>query len=114
MWILTILANNLAVVFVTELLLGFILGARSIKKVVTMALINIITNPIVVMCALCLTLFYEEWRYVGIFILELAVLFTEGYMFSKFKVFDKGGPYIISFVLNFTSFVVGKLINIFL
>ena len=114
MWILKILAFNLALVFISELSLGFLMGAKKPKKIITLALINIITNPAVVLSGMCLTLFFNNLQYIGIFILELLVVFIEGFMFSKFKIFDKKNPYLISLVLNATSFALGEIINIFL
>lgn len=110
MWILEILAQNLSVVFVTELTLGFLFGARNAKKFITVMLINIITNPAVVLTALSLTLFWRRAEDTGIFILEVIVVFLEGFMFKRFKVFDNKNPYLISLVLNCVSFITGKLL----
>ena len=114
MWILKILACNLAMVFIIELPLGFAVGAKTVKKIITMTLINIITNPAVVLTGMCLTLFFETWQYAGIAVLEILVVFTEGFVFSKFKTFDKKNPYFISLMLNVVSFASGEIINIFL
>lgn len=114
MWILKILAGNLAIVFVIELSLGVLLGAKTIRKIITMVLVNIITNPAVVLSGMCLTLFLSRWESIGICILEVLVVVTEGFMFWKFKTFDRKNPYLISLVLNVASFAVGEVINIFL
>lgn len=114
MWILQILALNLAIVFAAELPISFAMGARTARKIITVALINIITNPTVVLCALCMTLFFAKWQHIGILILELLVFFVEGFMFSKFKIFGKKNPYLVSLSLNVVSFTVGEIINIFL
>lgn len=114
MWILKILACNLAIVFVIELSLGVLLGAKTVRKIATMVLVNIITNPAVVLSGMCFTLFLSDWENIGICILEILVVVTEGFMFRKFRTFDSKNPYLISFVLNFASFVTGEIINIFL
>ena len=114
MWILKILAINLGIVFLTELSLAFLLGAKSIRKFITVLLVNIITNPLVVIVAICLTLFLTKAQYIGIFILEVIVFIAEGFMFSKFGTFNKKNPYIISLLLNVISFTAGEIIDIIL
>ncbi len=114
MWILKILALNLAIVFAAELPISFAMGARTARKIITVVLINIITNPTVVLSALCMTLFFAKWQNIGVLILELFVFFVEGFMFSKFKIFGKRNAYLASLLLNIVSFVVGEVINIFL
>lgn len=112
-WIFEILAFNLAIVFVTELTASFAFGAATWRKIATVALINIITNPPVVLSSLCLTLFFEAWHDLGIVVLEVVAVIIEGFMFSKFKTFDNRNPYFVSFVLNAISFSAGELIKIF-
>jgi len=114
MWILNILALNLIIVFITELPLAFLLGAKSLKKIITSALVNIITNPAVVLFSLSLTLIYPDFQSIGLFISELLAFFTEGFMFSKFKTFGAKNPYVISLLLNLASFTAGEIIEIFL
>lgn len=114
MWILEILACNLAIVFIIELAIGIFLGAKTVRKIATMALVNIITNPAVVLSGMYLTLFLPDWENIGIFVLEILVVVAEGFMFRKFRTFDRKNPYLISFVLNFASFATGEIINIFL
>ncbi len=113
MWILKILGFNLLIVFLTELPLACLLGAKNVKKLVTTALINIVTNPAVVLTGLCISMFFSRWKMPGTFILEALVFITEGFMFSRFDIFEKKNPYLISLVLNFTSFLLGELINLF-
>lgn len=113
MWIIKILGFNLLIVFLTELPLAYLLGAKNVKKLVTTALINIVTNPAVVLTGLCISMFFSRWKMPGTFILEALVFITEGFMFSRFDIFEKKNPYLISLVLNFTSFLLGELINLF-
>lgn len=111
MFYIKILLNNLLIVFVTELPLALLLGARSPKKITSVALINIITNPAIVYISLLTLFFAGEWHTPVLIILEIAVLFIEGFTFSKFKTFDKKNPYLISIVLNATSFITGEIIE---
>lgn len=114
MWIINILALNIAIVFITELPICFFIGAKTKRKIITAGLINVITNPAAVMCGLALALFLPNFQSTGIFLIELFVVFIEGFMFSSFKTFDKKNPYLISLLLNFISYTAGEIINIFL
>ena len=106
-----ILLNNLLIVFVTELPLAFILGARSVKKFTSVALINIITNPAIVYISLLTLLFAGGWHTPVLIVLEIAVLFIEGFSFSKFNTFENKNSYFISLCLNLTSFFTGEIIE---
>ena len=113
-WILEILVRNLIIVFLTEIPIGILLGARDGKKIATVALANIITNPGVVLSSLSLALFLSRWHTPGIIILEALAVFTEGFIFSKFQTFGKKNPYIVSFVLNLVSYLTGEIIIMFI
>lgn len=114
MWIINILIFNLIIVFITELLVGFCIGIKSARETVTVSLINIITNPLAVLCGLCMTLFLDAWQHLGIIILEIIVVLVEGFMFSRFNIFKGKNPYLCSFILNLASFLTGEIIDIFL
>lgn len=114
MWIVHILLINLLIVFISEVSLGIILGSRHPRDIITVILINIITNPAVVLSSMCLRLFLTKWQYIGLFALEIMVFLVEGFAFLKFKTFGEKNPYVVSFVLNLTSFIVGGLIEILL
>lgn len=114
MWILNILAFNIAIVFITELPICFFIGAKTKLKIITAGLINVITNPAAVLFGLVLALFFPKFQSTGTFLIELFVVFIEGSMFSTFKTFDTKKPYLISLLLNFISYTAGEIINIFL
>ncbi len=111
MFYVKIFLNNLLIVFVTELPLAFLFGARSLKKFTSVVLVNIITNPAIVYISLLTLLFAGEWHTPVLIILEVAVLFIEGFSFSKFKIFEKKNAFIISLCLNLTSFLTGEIIE---
>ena len=103
MWILRILLFNLTIVFVVELTLALMFGA-----------INIITNPTVVMSMLTISVFCNKFETVALIVLEILVFLAEGLMFAIYKPFKKNKPYLISFVLNLSSFMAGNIIKIFI
>ena len=112
MLILNILVFNFLIVLVTELSVSFLLGIRTIREAITVILINIITNPIVVVLSLLLTFMFYEWRVFGNFILEIAVVFSEGYMFGRFNIFNNKNTYLCALLLNTISFLAGELLKL--
>ena len=113
-WILNILVFNLVMVFILELIPAWLFGSRTTQKFITVLLSNIITNPLVVISRLSMTLFLPEWEPAGIIVLEIMAVLIEGFIFSKYNVFEKKNPYIISIILNLISFLPGELINLFI
>lgn len=114
MWILKILLGNLVLVLMIEGLPGIVMGARTWRKITTIALINVITNPVVVLGRLCITLFFAFWEPIGILMLELMAFLVEGIAYARWKTFGDRNPYLVSLVLNLVSFGIGEIINIFL
>ena len=114
MWMLKILLGNLALVLVLELTAGIVWGVRDGRNIATMALVNVITNPVVVLGRLCLTLFFPRGETIGILVLELLAFLAEGVIYSGYKTFGKRNPYLVSLGLNGISFLAGEIINIFL
>lgn len=115
MWILHILIRNIILVVTTEITLGYILGSRRITDIITVFLTNIITNPAVVLCGLCSALFFSKYNsMIIIILLEIFVVFIEGFMFLKFQTFKGKNPYIISLILNSASYILGEITEKFL
>ena len=114
MWILKILVRNLMLTVLLEVPVGYALGARKSKKVITMILANVITNPLVGYFRLCLILFFSNMESAGILVLEFLAFISEGFMFSKFDTIDKRNPYLVSLILNLISFSIGEIIALIL
>ena len=111
MWIIHILIVNLILCFLIEIPAGVCFGARGFRKFFTMALINVITNPVVVFSRLVMIIYFENLHIPGILLLEIGAFLIEGFMFLKFEIFDDKNPYAVSFALNFLSFAIGEIIN---
>ena len=112
-WIINILALNLLIVFCVELCLSGLFGVKGIKGLATVALINILTNPAVVLCMLGVSMFSHEWKHLVLIALEVGVVGLEGFLFVQCKPFRVQKPYSISFVLNVSSFFVGEILKLF-
>ena len=89
---------------------GFFLlvGKRNGKDLLLLVLVNVITNPVVVLLYL-LALLYTDWDNVLIIApLELFAVLTEGFYYSKYGQ-DFGRPYLFSTLANLFSFGTGVL-----
>ncbi len=109
-FVINTLFFNLTIVLICETILALGFGAR--KNIITVVLTNILTNPPVVFCALSLAMFLNDFEKPGLYFLEIVVVWLEGFIYSKFETFSNRNPYLISLILNLTSFSVGELINI--
>ena len=94
---------------------GFFLlaGKRNKKDLLLTVMVNIITNPAVVLLY-WLAVLYTGWNRIVIKIpLELFAVFTEGYYYRKYGR-DFKHPYLFSIATNAFSFGIGLLIQNFI
>ena len=82
------------------------------KDYLNIILVNCITNPLVVSIPVFINVrFGLLQRHISLIILELLTLFIEGFVYKKVLKFKKMNPYLISLILNISSFLIGELIN---
>ena len=113
-FIVNTLLFNLTIVLVVETAVAILFGARKAKDISTVMLVNILTNPPVVLSGLAMAMFINSFEKPLLYVIEVIVFLLEGFIYSKCKTFGTKNPYLISLVLNFTSFALGELINIFM
>ena len=116
--LLTPLAVSLAISLAISLLLtivleaGFFLliGKRDKKDLMLLLLVNVITNPVVVL-SFWLVELYTDWNpYIMLIPLELFAMLAEGYCYKKYgDCFRR--PYLFSTAANTFSFGIGVLIQ---
>lgn len=108
-----LLIRCLLLTIIIELIIALILGVRNKKDIINIILVNVITNPIVVMSQ---TLLYIKFGYniemIGIAILEVLVVLAEGLIYKKVLNYKKINPILLSLILNALSFLIGELINL--
>ncbi len=108
-----IMIRCLLLTIIIELIVALILGVRDKKDIINVILVNVITNPVVVVSQ---TLLYIKFGYtiemIGIGILEVVVVIVEGLIYKKVLKYNKLNPILLSLLLNATSFFIGELINI--
>lgn len=107
-----IMIKCLLCTIIIEVLVALILKIRDKKDILNIVLVNIVTNPIVVSVpTLMLVKYGYNIQIITILILEVLTVIIEGFVYLKVLKYKKINPFIISFVLNASSYLMGKLIN---
>lgn len=96
---------------VIELIMSLLLGIRNKKDILNVILVNIMTNPLVVSILIYITYNRLFNTTISIIILETLVILTEGFTYKKVLTFDKINPYVLSLILNISSYFIGELLN---
>lgn len=96
-----------------ECILAFLLKVRERKDLLNIMLANIITNPIVVTLPIFIYFFNFNFFYYRFtfYLLEIITVIVEGFIYHKFLKFKKIDPYILSLILNLSSYLIGEAIN---
>ena len=96
---------------VIELIMSLLLGMRNKKDILNVILVNIMANPLVVSILMYITYNRLFNTTISIIILEILVILTEGFTYKKVLTFDKINPYVLSLILNISSYFIGELLN---
>lgn len=105
----------LSLTIIVEVSIALILKVRTKLDIVNIILVNILTNPLLVsMCNLISINYGLKIAYIFLFIFEITVVFVEGFIYKKYLDFKKINPYVLSFILNLSSYLFGLLINLFI
>lgn len=94
-----------------ELIMSLLLGIRNKKDILNVILVNIMTNPLVVSILMYITYNRLFNTTISIIILEILVILTEGFTYKKVLIFDKINPYVLSLILNISSYFIGRVLN---
>lgn len=107
--------SALIITIIVETLLAFIINIRNKHDLINIILVNIITNPLVNSISLYFLLNYGfKAKDISLAICELSTFLVEGFIYSKTLTNEKINPYLISFILNVSSYLLGLVItNIF-
>ena len=100
-----------------ELLIACILGVRGLRQYVVIAVMNIITNPLINITLRIVSDKMDISRailYFLIFVLEIAVVLIEGCILQRFTRKLPMKPYPLSLILNLSSFAAGVLSSVML
>lgn len=107
-----IMIISLLCTILIEVLVAIILGIRNKKDLLNVVLVNFMTNPLVVSLPVYIMVRVGlNARYVVTIVLEILTVIAEGIVYKKYFKFDKINSFVISFILNFSSYFIGKIIN---
>ena len=108
------IARSLILTIIIEVVVGIIIGIRKKKDILNVVLVNMITNPIVNIVPIVLNVYVSlKARTISIYILEVIVLFTEGLIYKKVLNYKKINYFLISLILNLSSYGIGEILNSF-
>ena len=101
----------LAMTIVIECSIAFILGYRK-KDLLNVLLVNILTNPIVSTLPVYFNYYHGlRARNTCLYILEVLVLIVEGFIYVKVLKRRKINGFLLSLILNASSYFLGLLLN---
>jgi len=111
--LLTALGISLALTLALETGFFLLLGKRNKKDLLLLLLVNVLTNPVVVL-TYWLAVLYTAWNAVIIIIpLEVLAMLIEGRYYKKYGC-DFKHPYLFSLAANIFSYGTGLLIQFFI
>ena len=109
-WILPTLGISLVLTIILELIFAFIAGIRNKKDFMLVTLVNILTNPPVVLAYYLFT-YYTMWNKVLILLpLEILAVLAEAYYYQSYGK-NIHHPLLFSLFANGFSFVMGAFIS---
>lgn len=97
---------------IIEISFAFILKIRK-KDLLTVLLVNVLTNPLVVSISTGINLFHgAEQKRISMIFLEITAFLTEALIYKYSLDNKKINPFLLSLLLNLSSYGLGFLINI--
>lgn len=107
-----VMFNCLIITIILEVFTALIFKVRSTKDLLNIVLINIVTNPVLVVITYYVNIYYSmKVYYIVLIILELCVVFIEGFVYKKYLKFKNINPFVLAFILNCSSYFIGRIIN---
>lgn len=108
MILFSLLISTLVGTIICELLLALLLGVNSGNDFLNIVLVNIMTNPFLVIFTLMIKARYGSiFYFLSLLIMEVLTVFVEGYVYDHYLSYKKIRAYNLSLILNLFSFIVG-------
>lgn len=97
-----------------EVIVSLLLKIKEKKDLLNIILVNTLTNPILVAStALIRVVIGIKYQLPSTIIFELIAFFTEGFIYNKVLKYKKINGYILSLILNISSYSIGHIVNYF-
>lgn len=95
---------------IIECIGAFILGIRNKKDFINIILVNVLTNPVLVMTLICFN--GKNMYIICLIILEFLAFLIEGLIYKKVLMHKKIKPFVLSLILNIMSYTIGYFIDL--
>lgn len=107
-----IMLRALICTVVIEVCVALILKVKSRKDILNIVLVNCFTNPLVTSIPVYINIRYGLFqRHFTLAILEVFTLISEGLIYSKVLNYRRINPFVLSLILNISSYLIGVIIN---
>lgn len=104
--------RSLICTIIIELLIGLLLGIRNKKDILLIILVNIFTNLLVTSISFTINYYFGiNFKNIVLLLLEVFAFISEAIIYKNYFNFNKINPYVVSLILNVSSFTLGLLIN---
>ena len=112
---LNLISSFIVALFLTlliEIFIAFILGYKDKTSIAIIALINIITNPLLnYLIIINNQLNLIKYNLIFLLVLEISIIFIEwGILVYSIKSKNSKQLFVLSLIMNFTSFIIGLLL----
>lgn len=108
-----IMLKCLIVTLLLECIVAFILRVKNKKDYFNIVLVNLLTNPLLVsFTVLSGILINMQFRIILTVILEILAIIIEGFIYHKVLKYKKINGFVLSLLLNISSYFIGSLFNI--
>ena len=98
---------------VLEMLFAIILGVKDRSDYTNILIVNLLTNPVVLIISTIIGIKYgSSYHLVSLVIISQSSVILEGIVYYKFLKYKKLHPFFLSFLLNFISYSIIELINL--
>mgnify|MGYP003369404775 CR=1 FL=1 len=111
---IAMIAGSLVLVYLVEITLAFVFGARKRRDIETVFIANSVSNPIVVTIAFLMLHFGVSYAIMNftIIVMEVCVVLCEGAVYRHFLSGGKMNTFVLSLILNAASFGIGILLDL--
>ena len=114
-WLPIVMVVCLVLTIVIEILAGLLLKVRGFKNIAHIALVNVMTNPLLVSVTHYTGLLNEDYvKYIVLAVLEILAVIAEGVVYKKYLKYDNLNPFVLSLFLNICSFGLVSILNMFI
>lgn len=104
---------RLVLTIIIEISVAQLFKVNSKKDILNILLVNVLTNPLLVIGTFVIKLYYGQTIYnISLFLAEILVFVVEGAIYKAVLQNKRVSPYLLSLTLNLVSFLSGFILLI--